>query len=227
MKRFFILATIALFCSTGSINAQDFLIDNTYMTPWQPQVSSFYETTFTNGCKFSGMRITTNGRVDGYSGKYTLKDGSYYYGNFNANLAPTGSGWYVKDDVPYYNTYNNYGKCTSSTRVETYGQTWMITGYGRHQITFNISNYNAGNSYSSGSSSSSTSNSSSSSSYQQKTKHAKTCTKCVGRTTCTTCSGRGRYQPNINGAYKTCTICSGTGKCSLCNGTGKHGHTWY
>ena len=143
MKKFIIIGIVALVCFANSAHSQDFLIDNTYMLPYQTSVTSIYNTTFNNGCKFNGTRTTTGSRVDGYSGTFTLNDGSYYYGNFDGNLNPIGSGWFIKDNTPYYNTYGNNGKWISSTRVETNGQTWMITGFGRDQITFDINNYSS------------------------------------------------------------------------------------
>lgn len=177
MKKKIIISLVAFICFVGGAQAQwgsGFLIDQTYMTPYQPSVTSPYNTTFNNGCKFNGTRTTTGSRVDGYSGTFTLKDGSYYYGNFDGNLNPRGSGWFIKDNTPYYNTYGNNGKWISSTRVETNGQTWMITGFRRDQITFDINNYSSGNNYNN------SNRSSNNNSYNRSNNHSRQCHACHG-----------------------------------------------
>ena len=234
MKRFFILATIALFCSTGSINAQDFLIDNTYMTPYEPVIPTYTHINkrFNNGTRFEGQEERVKNKVTGYRGALYMADGSYFYCMFDAHLRPINSGWYVKDNIPYYNTYDKFGNCIRSKRIETGGNRFYLADFSEYGLRYYGSDYSTGSSYdngsyNSGSYNSSSKNKSSSSSYKQKNRHPKTCTKCVGRGVCTTCSGRGIYKPNLNGSYMNCSICSGTGKCSLCNGTGKHGWDWY
>lgn len=224
-KHIFIFLAVA--CFAGNIQAQ-FLIDQTYMGSWQPELPTYTQCkkTLYNGAKFEGQQESLNGRVTGYRGTLRMLDGSWYYCMFDANFNPISGGWHIKNDVPYYETYKN-GRAVSSQRVETGGRHFSFQGFGYYDIIianttgsgYNSGVYNGGNYNSS-------SKSSSSSSYQQKTQHSSICNNCAGRGNCPRCGGDGVDLVGLTKHIK-CSTCNGTGKCRLCGGTGKHGHTWY
>ena len=214
MKRHLFIGLIAFICLAGNLQAQ------TYIKSWEPTRSESYKQAFYNGCSFEGVRKTTGGRVEGYYGTYKLSDGSFYVGDFNANFAPIGYGWYVKDNVPYYNTYNNYGQCTSSTRIETNGRNFAIMGKGRNDLVFadqcyDTRNYNNNNSYNNY-------NNNSNNNYGTS---SRMCHRCNGSGKCGPCNGSGnnleRVGYGVDLKYTKCRTCYGSGKCQSCGGSGR------
>lgn len=218
MKKYIFIFFLATVCFAGNIQAQ-FLIDQTYIEDWQPQRSEGYNQRFNNGNSFEGVRKTTGGRVDGYYGTFRLSDGSFYVGDFNANFAPIGYGWYVKDNVPYYNTYNNYGQCTNSTRVETNGRSFSIMGKGRSEIVFADQCYDTRGNYNSNNNSYNNSN-------RNSYTNSNYCRRCNGSGKCGPCNGSGnnmeRVGYGVNLKYTECRTCNGSGRCQSCGGRGRH-----
>ncbi|MBQ7946779.1 MAG: hypothetical protein IJ277_01255 [Bacteroidaceae bacterium] len=205
-----ILSLMVVLCATYA-NAQGFLIDNTIMYDWNPVIPTYteYQTTRSNGDKFNGQQERTNGNVTGYRGTLTKRDGSYYYGLFDAYFRPIRGGWYVKNNTLYYNIYEN-GVAVNTERVETGGRKFFFLDNGRNSLRFYEDSYSSSDyNYNNGSSNSSN-NSSSSQGYQR--------SNTVSRSDCKVCNGTGRIKRSVpitsgfgtETHYKYCNECGET-----------------
>ena len=203
MKKSFIISLVAFFCFAGSAQAQNWgadlwgpsLIDNTYMGEYKPIIPTYTEVKMrlNDGTNFEGKVEKVDGRVTAYIGTRTMQNGSYFFGYFDPNFRPIRGGWYVENNIPYYQIYDNYGNCISKKRIETYGRRYYFLDPGESGIRYFEDSYVSGYNNNSNSYNNSNNRSSSNNSYNRSNNHRRQCHACHG-------SGRLKKSvPNVSG----------------------------